>query len=101
MTTFASSSSGTTTTKTVSLTPVVDEADELAKRFGGIPVRTGRASDFETTVRTDTRWRFICWLMHDLGVDARASYPSEGAELTNAKASKLIDGLQESKAGRK
>ena len=101
MTTFASSSSGTTTIKTVSLTPVVDEVDELVKRFGGIPVRTGRTSDFETTVRTDKQWRFICWLMRDLGMDARASYPNEGAELTKATASRLIDGLQELKAQRK
>ena len=67
----------------------------------GVFLRTGRASDFESTVRTDKQWRFICWLMHDLGVDARASYPNEGTELTKATASKLIDGLQELKAQRK
>ena len=61
-------------------------------------MRAGRASDFEVTIRADKLWMFICWLMHVLGMDARASFANEGAELTKAKASKLTDGLHELKS---
>ena len=88
----ASSSTGTTRTRTVSPTSMLDDMDELVKKFGNIPVRAGRASGFEVAIRTDNLWMFICCLMHDLGMDVRASFVNDGAELTKAKTSKLIGG---------